>query len=128
VEVAPIASRVQLVTDPVSSVGALLQRTRITGIAVGDGRSTLRLRYLPLMADVAVGDRVVTSGMGGVFPKGIPLGIVTAREQRSGALFQEAVVEPAVDLSRLEEVTLFVRPPGRAAAGEAREPNGDRPR
>lgn len=113
VEVAPIAARVQLVTDPVSSVSALLQRTRVTGIVTGDGGPTLRLRYLPLMADVAVGDRVVTSGMGGVFPKGVPLGTVTGVERKSGALFQEAVLEPAVDLSKVEEVLVLVAPPAR---------------
>ncbi len=116
-EVAPIVARVQLITDPVSSVGALVQRTRITGIAVGDGGNGLRLRYLPLMADVAVGDRVVTSGMGGVFPKGIPLDTVVSVERRSGALFQEAAVEPAVDLSKLEEVTALLPLPRRAPAG-----------
>ncbi len=128
VDVAPIVARVQLVTDSVSSVGALIQRTRVTGIAAGDGGAALRLRYLPLMADVAVGDRVVTSGMGGVFPKGIPLGIVVAVERRSGALFQEAVLEPAADLSKLEEVTVLARLPGRAAAPESHEGNGDRQR
>jgi rod shape-determining protein MreC len=128
VEVAPIVARVQLITDPVSSVGALVQRTRVTGIAAGDGGAALRLRYLPLMSDVAVGDRVVTSGMGGVFPKGIPLGSVVAVERRSGALFQEAVLEPTVDLSKLEEVTALVPHPGRAAGAEPREGGGGRPR
>jgi len=102
-----------LVTDPVSSVSGLLQRTRVTGIVTGDRGPTLRLRYLPLMADVAVGDRVVTSGMGGVFPKGVPLGTVTGVERKSGALFQEAVLEPAVDLSKLEEVLVLAGPPAR---------------
>jgi rod shape-determining protein MreC len=125
VEVGPIASRVQLVTDPVSSVGALVQRTRVSGIAAGDGGSTLRLRYLPLMSDVAVGDRVITSGMGGVFPKGLPLGTVAAVERRSGALFQEAVLEPAADLSRLEEVIVLTGLPTRASGFEA---NGGRGR
>jgi len=124
VEVAPIAARVQLVTDPVSSVGALVQRTRVSGIAAGDGGGTLRLRYLPLMADVAVGDRVVTSGMGGVFPKGLPLGTVAAVERRSGALFQEAVLEPAADLSRLDEVIVLTGLPPRAPGFEANTGRG----
>ncbi len=128
VEVAPIVARVQLATDPVSSVGALLHRTRVTGIAAGDGGAALRLRYLPLMADVAVGDRVVTSGMGGVFPKGIPLGTVVAVERRSGALFQEAVLDPAVDLSRLEEVTVLVPHPTRGAGLENNGGNGGQQR
>ena len=126
VEVAPIVSRVQLVTDPVSSVGALVQRTRVSGIAAGDGGAALRLRYLPLMADVAVGDRVVTSGMGGVFPKGIPLGTVVSVDRRSGALFQEAILEPAADLSKLEEVTVLVPLPNRTAGAESKGGAGGR--
>jgi rod shape-determining protein MreC len=60
------------------------------------------------MADIVIGDEVVTSGMGGVFPKGIPLGRVVAAERRSGALFQEATLAPKVDLSRLEEVLILM--------------------
>jgi rod shape-determining protein MreC len=65
------------------------------------------VRYLPLMADVAVGDEVLTSGMGGVFPKGILIGRITSVERKSGALFQEATLQSAVDLSRLEEVLIL---------------------
>lgn len=108
VEVTPSTARVQLITDPVSASGALVQRTRVTGIAVGNLDSGLTVRYLPLLADVAVGDSVVTSGMGGVFPKGIPVGRVTAVERKSGGLFQEAVLQPMVDLGRLEEVLVLM--------------------
>jgi rod shape-determining protein MreC len=99
---------VQLITDPVSAAGALMQRTRVTGIVVGNLGAGLRVRYLPLLADVVVGDEVVTSGMGGIFPKGIPVGRVTAVERTSGALFQEAVLQPKVDLGRLEEVVVLM--------------------
>ncbi len=108
VEVTPSTARVQLITDPVSASGALVQRTRVTGIAVGNLDSGLTVRYLPLLADVIVGDSVVTSGMGGVFPKGIPVGRVTAVERKSGALFQEAFLQPTVDLARLEEVLVLM--------------------
>jgi len=108
VEVTPSTAKVQLVTDPVSSSGALMQRTRVTGIAVGNLGAGLKVRYLPLLADVVVGDDVVTSGMGGVFPKGIPVGRVTAVERKSGALFQEALLQPMVDLGRLEEVLVLM--------------------
>jgi rod shape-determining protein MreC len=107
VEVTPTSSKVQLLTDPVSSVGGLVQRTRVTGIVSGNLGAGARVRYLPLLGDVVVGDEVVTSGMGGVFPKGIPLGRVIAVERRSGALFQEASLQPAVDLGRLEEVMIL---------------------
>lgn len=108
VEVTPTAAKVQLITDPVSAAGGLIQRTRVTGIVSGSLGAGLKVRYLPLMADIAIGDEVVTSGMGGVFPKGIPLGRVIAAERRSGALFQEATLAPKVDLSRLEEVLILM--------------------
>lgn len=107
VEVTPTSARVQLFTDPVSAVGGLIQRTRVTGIVSGNLGAGARVRYLPLMGDVVVGEEVVTSGMGGVFPKGIPIGRVATVERKSGALFQEATLTPAVDLSRLEEVLIL---------------------
>ena len=108
VEVTPTAAKVQLITDPVSAAGGLIQRTRVIGIVSGSLGAGLKVRYLPLMADIVIGDEVVTSGMGGVFPKGIPLGRVIAAERRSGALFQEATLAPKVDLSRLEEVLILM--------------------
>ena len=107
VEVTPTSARVQLLTDPVSAVGGLIQRTRVTGIVSGNLGAGARVRYLPLMADVIVGDEVVTSGMGGVFPKGILIGRIASVERKSGALFQEASLQSAVDLSRLEEVLIL---------------------
>jgi rod shape-determining protein MreC len=107
VEVTPTSARVQLLTDPVSAVGGLIRRTRVTGIVSGNLSAGARVRYLPLMADVAVGDEVVTSGMGGVFPKGILVGRITSVERKGGALFQEATLQSAVDLSRLEEVLIL---------------------
>jgi rod shape-determining protein MreC len=107
VDVTPTSARVQLLTDPVNAIGGLIQRTRVTGIVSGNLGAGARVRYLPLMADVVGGDEMVTSGMGGVFPKGIPIGWITAVERRSGALFQEATLQPAVNLSRLEEVLIL---------------------
>lgn len=106
VEVTPSSARVQLITDPVSSVGALLQSSRVTGLLVGAQSGRLRIRYLPIRAEVRAGEVVVTSGLGGVYPKGILVGKVVAVDRRSGALFQEATVEPGIDFSRLEEVLI----------------------
>ena len=123
VEVTPTSAKVQLLTDPVSAVGGLVQRTRVTGIVSGNLGAGARVRYLPLLADVVVGDEVVTSGMGGVFPKGIPVGRIIAVERRSGALFQEASLQPAVDLGRLEEVMILTALDGGTSfgAGATRE-------
>jgi len=117
VEVTPTSAKVQLLTDPVNAVGGLIQRTRVTGIVSGNLGAGARVRYLPLMADVVVGDQVVTSGMGGVFPKGIPIGRITAVDRRSGALFQEASLQSAVDLSRLEEVLILMTLEANASSG-----------
>lgn len=103
-EVALSSARVQLITDPVSSVGVRLQSSRVTGLLVGAQSGRLRVRYLPIRAEVHAGEPVITSGLGGVYPKGIVVGKVVAVDRRSGALFQEATVEPSVDFSRLEEV------------------------
>jgi rod shape-determining protein MreC len=123
VEVTPTSAKVQLLTDPVSAVGGLVQRTRVTGIVSGNLGAGARVRYLPLLADVVGGDEVVTSGMGGVFPKGIPVGRITAVERRSGALFQEASLQPLVDLGRLEEVMILTALDGGTSfgAGATRE-------
>jgi rod shape-determining protein MreC len=124
VEVTPTTAKVQLITDPVSAAGGLIQRTRVIGIVSGSLGAGLKVRYLPLMAEIAIGDEVVTSGMGGVFPKGIPLGRVIAAERRSGALFQEATLAPNVDLSRLEEVLILVGTESRGGfeTGGVRQP------
>ena len=122
VEVMPGSAKVQLLTDPVSSVGALLKDQRVTGLVTGDRGQTAIVKYLPLLAEVQVGDVVLTSGMGGAFPKGILIGTVTATHRKSGALFQEASVQPSVDFGRLEEVLVITGdrgsgPPGAPGGG-----------
>jgi rod shape-determining protein MreC len=108
------ASVVQLLNDPASTVGATLQRTRTIGVVEGDPRGTMRFKYHARDGlAIQVGDQVVTSGAGGVFPKGIPIGRVQAIDERGSALFHYAVLTPVVDFSRLEEVLLIT---GRTAA------------
>jgi len=121
VEVMPWTAKVQLLTDPVSSVGALLQEQRVTGLVTGARGQTATVKYLPLMAEVRVGDVVLTSGMGGVFPKGILIGTVTATHRKSGALFQEAAIQPSVDFGRLEEVLVIT---GERGVGPMGAPDG----
>jgi rod shape-determining protein MreC len=99
---------VQLLSDPTSSVGAMVQRTRTPGLLEGDAGGTIRFKFMARDgAQVAVGDPVVTSGLGGLFPKGLPIGRVTAIEDKGSALFHYAVIGPAVDFSRVEEVLLL---------------------
>ncbi|MFH0872808.1 MAG: rod shape-determining protein MreC [bacterium] len=111
IEVMEQTSRVQLITDPNCAVGALIQRTRVGGVVVGEVGPYCRLKFLPRDAEVSVGDLVLTSGLGGLTPKGIPIGLVTAVQKKENALFQEAHLAPKVDLFRIEEVLVLAKPP-----------------
>ncbi len=109
-EVRSRVSIVQLLNDPASTVGATIQRTRTSGIVEGESGGTTRFKYMARDgAVIEVGDLVVTSGLGGVFPKGIPIGRVGAIVERGSALFQYATLAPMVDLSRIEEVLLVTQ-------------------
>ena len=102
------ASVVQLLNDPTSTVGAVVQRTRTAGLIEGEPSGGLRFKFMARDgADVTPGDLIVTSGVGTLFPKGIPVGRVTAIEDKGSALFHFAVVAPAVDFARVEEVLLL---------------------
>jgi rod shape-determining protein MreC len=101
-EVGPRTAKVQLLTDPDSAVAALLQTTRGTGLVVGQPDGSLQMRYIPQEEDVSVGEIVLTSGLGGLMPKGLVIGQVTDVQQREYETFQTATVRPAVDLTRLE--------------------------
>jgi len=107
VEVGPFSAQIQIITDPVSSVGVLLETSRVTGLLVGAQFGRLRIKYLPILTEVRVGEVVMTSGLGSVYPKGILVGKVVAVDKRIGALFQEAIVGPSIDFSRLEEVLVI---------------------
>lgn len=109
VEVRPGTSIVQVLTDPASQVSAHVVRTRTPGIVEGESRGTVRFKYMARDgAKLHVDDVVVTAGLGGVFPRGIPIGRVTAIDNRGSALFHYAALAPAVDLTRLDEVLLVM--------------------
>jgi rod shape-determining protein MreC len=102
------ASVVQLLNDPTSTVGAVVQRTRTAGLVEGEPSGGLRFKFMARDGvGVAPGDLIVTSGVGTLFPKGIPVGRVTAIEDKGSALFHFALVAPAVDFARVEEVLLL---------------------
>jgi rod shape-determining protein MreC len=98
------SSRILLVTDASSSVNALLQTSRATGVASGQSGGTLLMKYIPQGEVVRLGDMVLTSGLGGNFPKGLIVGRVSQVRQKDIELFQEAVVESLIDFPRLEVV------------------------
>jgi rod shape-determining protein MreC len=108
VDVRPGAAVVQVLTDPASTVGAHVLRTRTPGIVEGEPRGTLRFKYMAREGGgLRIGDVVVSSGPSGVFPRGIPIGRVRAIDDRGSALFHYAALAPAVDFGRVDEVLLL---------------------
>ncbi|MFQ5350615.1 MAG: rod shape-determining protein MreC [Thermoanaerobaculia bacterium] len=101
-------AKVQLVTDRSASVGAMIERTRRQGVVRGVGAGSLELDFVSLQADVQVGDRVVTAGIDGIYPRGLPVGTVV--EVRPGEeLFHRIRLRPAVDMGQLDLVYLLPR-------------------
>jgi rod shape-determining protein MreC len=98
------AARVLLISDHNSGVDALVQRTRARGIVQGTVDAGCALKYVKRTEDVQVGDALVTSGLDGIFPKGLPVGRVVAIDKRGQGLFQSAEVAPRVDFEQLEEL------------------------
>lgn len=111
----PHAARVMLLTDPNAGIDVLVQRTRVRGIVSGHEQDTV-LKYVKRAEDVRAGDRIVASGLDGVFPKGMPVGQVTSVDRKDRGLFLYAEVALAADASRLEEV-LVIRPSGADVRG-----------
>jgi len=101
-------SRIMLIVDVNSNVSALLQRSRTHGILQGAGAAGCRLKYVSKTEDVQVGDAVISSGLGGVFTKGIVLGVVAAVDKKEGGFFQRIDVRPSVDFGKLEEVAVLI--------------------
>ncbi|WP_089937543.1 rod shape-determining protein MreC [Candidatus Entotheonella palauensis] len=104
VELAPRYATVLLLTDRRSAVDALVQRTRARGIVFGKSQDQLAFRYVSVREAVEVGDEIISSGLGDIYPKGIRIGtVISVRPQRHG-LFYEISVRPAVEFRKLEEV------------------------
>lgn len=105
-----ISSQVELILDPRISVGALVQRSRVAGIVEGNPDNTIqpRLVHIPRNEDIAEEDVVVTSGFGGIYPKGIVIGKIRSIRNDSTGLLHLAEVETAVDFQRLEDVAVIV--------------------
>jgi rod shape-determining protein MreC len=110
VRTTPHAARVLLITDASSAVAVLVQDQRIRGVCRGQG-GALALDFALVQDVIQVGDGVVTSGLGGVFPKGLVVGYVSGVQREQFGLFQTIEVEPAVDFTRLEEVLVLLGEP-----------------
>jgi len=110
-ETTPNTSQVLLLTDATSAVGAMLSRSRATGICEGQQSNTLILKYLQRDADAHVGDVVVSSGMGGVYPKGLVIGRVVRIISKPGDFLKSAEVAPSVKFDTLEEAFVILKGP-----------------
>ena len=106
-------AKVQLILDPRSAVGTLVQRpeSRVAAIVEGSSVSPLTPRMVNIArdADIIKSDKLITSGFGGIYPKGLLIGEVVDVVNEEGGLLKYAYLKPAVDFARLEEVTVIVR-------------------
>jgi rod shape-determining protein MreC len=113
VRVSPTTAEILMLIDRSSAVAARISSNGELGTLAGRGGSSLELELLDPRAKVAVGDKVVTSGYsGGLYPPGIPLGVVIAAPEAEGNLTRRAVIRPAVDFSRISFVRIVT---GRAS-------------
>jgi len=103
----PHSARVMLLTDPASAVSALVQRSRATGLVQGQSYLGLTMRYVEHDEQVQAGDTVLTSGLGGNFPRRLVIGQVTSVRQNDVEVFQEVTVQSDIDFDRLEMVLVI---------------------
>lgn len=94
--------------DPNSRVPTLVQRTRIQAIVAGRNAPLLSLEYVATGSDVRTGDAIITSGIGGIFPKGLQVGRIASVQPHGADLFQKVTIRSAVDFDRLEEVNILL--------------------
>ena len=107
IEVSAKTSTVRLIGDENSGVSAMVQDTRAQGMLQGQPDGTLRLEYVSVDSDVKVGDIIVTSGIGGVFPKGLPLGTVSSVEKSANDVYYTIVVRAQTTAENNEEVLVI---------------------
>lgn len=108
VEVSNHYSKVMLIIDRNSAVDALVQRTRARGVVKGESAGWCRLQYVLRKNDVRVGDTIVSSGLDGVYPKGLRIGRVAEVKDQDAEIFHEIKVIPFVDFEKIEEVLVVV--------------------
>jgi rod shape-determining protein MreC len=109
VSVSPSYSKVLLIVDQNSAVDCLVQRSREKGIVKGLSPRDCKMDYVLKTGDVTPGDLVVTSGLGGVYPKGLPVGEVLDVKDNPWEFFKDIKVKPSVDFAKLEELLVLLR-------------------
>jgi len=103
-------SQVQLITNPDASIGVMMEQTRTPGVLSGTGESLLNLNYISNAEQIHTGDRVLSSGLDGIFPKGFLIGTIVDAQKSTG-VFYNIKVEPAADLYHIEEVSVMLMDP-----------------
>lgn len=117
IQTTPFSATVLLITDPSHSIPVQVLRNGLRTIAVGTGRiNELSLPYLPTNSDIQVGDKLVTSGLGGKFPPGYPVATVTQVDRSPDNAFAEIIATPTAHLDRSREVLLVWSVPSLPAA------------
>jgi rod shape-determining protein MreC len=111
VKVATGTARVLLLTDHASGISATIQRSRARGVVKGKGEGLCSMEFTTREEDVKVGDVVITSGIGGLFLKGMPIGEVTMVKRGEYGIFQTVIIRPLVNIAHLEEVLVVQREP-----------------
>jgi len=120
------AATVIMVTDPNSKIPVVSQKTRTQGILVGRGPGLpLSLHYVSLSAPVEEGEVLVTTGLAGIFPEGLPIGTVTGISREGASLFLNVQASPMYNPDRLEEVALLKKAPVPEQVPEPEEPLPD---
>ena len=98
------SARVLLISDPLSGVDALIQGNRARGIVEGDGNGGCVWKFVLREEEVKIGDRVISSGLDGVFPRGLLIGIVTGVSSRPDSMFHDITLQPSVVMDKVESV------------------------
>ncbi len=109
INVSPHFAKVLLANDPTSAIDVLIQKSRTHGIIKGKGAEGYQLHYILKNSDVEQGYSIVTSGLDGVFPKGLPVGTVSSVARSRRGMFQKIKIKPAVDFSELEYLIIIMR-------------------
>ena len=111
IEVSERYSKVLLIVDRNSAVDGLVQRTRARGIVKGGSGGRCVFQYVLRKDEIDIGDVIVSSGLDGVFPKGLSVGKVRSIMSKSSGIFQDVEVVPSVDFEKIEEVMIVLNPP-----------------
>ncbi len=107
IRVAPRISKVMTMLHPKSGIAGMLEKSRISGVVSGTGHGTCIMKFVSRFERVMLGEHLVTSGLDGAFPKGIPIGVVNRIEKDPEEIFQSIEIVPFVEFASVEEVILY---------------------